>query len=157
MRAAGKGNMTRTFAALALLVFVTGSAFAADLPTPSLTPGQVSTIDAHKICRKGYAKTQRHTPQSVKSERYRAYGVAHHKPGDYEIDHLVSLELGGADVARNLWPQSYKTAPWNAHVKDRLENYLHREVCAGRLPLATAQREIAQDWIASYRQHLGEP
>jgi hypothetical protein len=141
----------------AILVFVTGSAFAADLPTPSLTPGKVLTTDAATVCKPGYSQSVRHTSAAVKRGRYAAYGISHHRPGQFEIDHLVSLELGGADDPANLWPQSYLTSPWNAHVKDRLENYLHREVCAGRLPLATAQREIAQDWVAAYRQHLGSP
>jgi hypothetical protein len=64
------------------------------------------------------------------------------------VDHLISLELGGADVAENLWPQSYDTVTWNAHTKDKLEDRLHALVCAGRLPLEQAQRDIATDWIA---------
>lgn len=144
----------RTFAILLLLA---GTAQAADLPSPDITPGKVMTTDTAKICARGYAKTQRHTPQSVKNERYRSYGIAHHKAGQYEIDHLVSLELGGADVASNLWPQSYLASPWNAHVKDRLENYLHAEVCAGRMKLEDAQHEIATNWIEAYRRYLGEP
>jgi len=51
-------------------------------------------------------------------------------------------------------PQSYRTQPWNAHVKDRLENELHRLVCAGQLPLDTAQRDIATDWIAAYQAYF---
>ena len=149
--------MTHAFALAAILALAVAPAVAADLPSPDLTPGRVLTVDAAAVCAPGYARTQRHTPASVKAERYRAYGIARHRLGDYEVDHLVSLELGGADVAENLWPQSYRTSPWNAHVKDRLENWLHAEVCAGRLPLEQAQREIAQDWIAAYRRYLGDP
>jgi hypothetical protein len=71
------------------------------------------------------------------------------------VDHLISLELVGADVAANLWPQSYDTQPWNAHLKDKLEDWLHALVCAGRLPLEQAQREIAVDWIAAYEKYVG--
>jgi hypothetical protein len=70
------------------------------------------------------------------------------------VDHLISLELGGSNSIKNLWPQSYRTQPWNAHVKDTLENELHDEVCSGRLDLKTAQREIAGDWIAAYRKYF---
>ncbi len=42
-------------------------------------------------------------------------------------------------------------------MKDRLENFLHAEVCAGRMPIEQAQREIASDWIAAYQKYLGEP
>jgi hypothetical protein len=64
------------------------------------------------------------------------------------------LELGGSNSIKNLWPESYRTV-WNARVKDRLENRLHELVCSGQLDLATAQREIATDWIAAYKKYVG--
>lgn len=33
-----------------------------------------------------------------------------------------------------------------ARSKDRVESYLHRQVCSGSFPLQQAQREIATDW-----------
>jgi hypothetical protein len=75
----------------------------------------------------------------------------------YEVDHLIALELDGAGVKENLWPQSFDSEPWNAHVKDQLENFLHAEVCAGHIPIEQAQKEIVQDWIATYQKYLGEP
>jgi hypothetical protein len=93
-------------------------------------------------------------PIEVKRQAYSEYGIASHRPGDYEVDHLISLELGGSNSLRNLWPQSYRTRPWNAHVKDRLENELHAEVCAGKIPLKTAQRDIARNWIAAYKKYF---
>ena len=63
-------------------------------------------------------------------------GSAH----DYEYDHLVSLELGGADNdARNLWPEPGASP----NPKDAIENALHRMVCDGQVRLAEAQRIIA--------------
>ena len=64
------------------------------------------TTDAKVVCTPGYTKTVRDVPQSVKNQVYRAYGITSHKPGEYEIDHLVSLELGGSNSTRNLWPES---------------------------------------------------
>jgi hypothetical protein len=125
-------------------------------PDPQLTPGAVMTEDAATVCQPGYARSVRHTSGRLKSEVYRAYGIDP-RGGHYEVDHLVSLELGGADVRENLWPQSYDTQPWNAAVKDRLENDLHARICAGILPLVQAQREIAADWIGAYRRYLGDP
>ena len=69
-----------------------------------------------------------------------------------EVDHLISLELGGSNRLRNLWPEPYNIV-WNAHVKDRLENRLHQMVCAGELDLTTAQQAIASDWIAAYKRY----
>jgi hypothetical protein len=43
---------------------------------------------------------------------------------------------------------------WNAHVKDTLEEHLHEMVCAGKLDLSTAQRDIAMDWIAAYKKYF---
>jgi hypothetical protein len=96
----------------------------------------------------------RNVPIAVKRQVYASYGIRTHEPGEYEIDHLVSLELGGSNSTRNLWPQSYRTSPWNARVKDALENELHRRVCAGTLDLTTAQRIIAQNWVMGYRTYV---
>ena len=84
-----------------------------------------------------------------------AYGLEGQPLSAYELDHLISLELGGApaDVA-NLWPQPWAGDP-NAHQKDAVETHLKREVCRGAVSLADAQRMIATDWFAVYReQHL---
>jgi hypothetical protein len=90
----------------------------------------------------------------VTAQLYRGYGIAHHASGEYEVDHLISLELGGSNDIKNLWPESHQTKPWNAHVKDKLEDRLHELVCAGRLSLPEAQKAIATDWIAAYRRFV---
>jgi hypothetical protein len=77
-----------------------------------------------------------------------------HSPGDYEIDHLISLELGGSNSIKNLWPESHRTSPWNAQVKDRLEDKLHELVCSGQLDLKTAQQAIASNWIEAYKKYV---
>jgi hypothetical protein len=86
-----------------------------------------------------------------------AYGLQAQPFADYELDHLVPLELGGAprDIA-NLWPQ-----PWdgeaNAHMKDAVETFLNREVCRGAVQLVDAQRAIATDWLGVYRSRNLQP
>lgn len=152
--------MTRTLPAIVcVLALVTGAAFAADLPNPTTTPGIVLTVDLAKICRPGYPATVR--PPAAYTNRLKRQQLASSadkNPRHFEEDHLVSLELGGDPRdPRNLWPQSRVSSPWNAAAKDRIENWLHRAVCARRLPLATAQAQIAKDWIAAYRQYLGQP
>jgi len=125
-----------------------------ELPDPACTPGAINpdvtqaTITS-TICRSGYTKTIR-PPQSytakVKGLAIAAYGdYAGAAFGKYELDHLVSLELGGAprDV-RNLWPEH----PASTNPKDKVENAAHEAVCDGHLTLATAQRGIATNWIA---------
>ena len=66
------------------------------------------------------------------------------------MDHLVPLELGGADGLGNIWPECGPDATVLENrffkTKDRVENYLAREVRAGRMSLGDAQRGIASDW-----------
>ena len=124
------------------------------LPDPRLTPGATLTVTTDDLCTPGYARAVRDVPVEVKREVYAEYGITDHEPGEYEIDHLISLELGGSNSIKNLWPQSYKTQPWNAHVKDALEDELHRLVCAGQLDLKTAQHDISTHWIGAYQKYF---
>ena len=39
--------------------------------------------------------------------------------------------------------------------QDKLENRLHALVCHGQISLATAQHDIATNWIAAYKQYVG--
>jgi hypothetical protein len=80
--------------------------------------------------------------------------MEHVPPTEYELDYLITPELGGATDRRNLWPEPYGLRSWNAHAKDALENVLPRLVCSGRLDLATAQHEIAGNWIDAYKKYL---
>jgi hypothetical protein len=60
-------------------------------------------------------------------------------------------------LSANLWPQPYGTQPWNTMRKDRVENRLHAEVCAGRLRLQQGQEDTRTDWTAVYARYFGEP
>lgn len=115
------------------------------------TPGDVlRTATVDQICQPGYAGKVRDVPQSVKNQVYAEYGITTHKPGQYEIDHLVSLELGGSNDLSNLWPEAANPKP-GFHEKDQVENYLHTQVCQGTLSLQQAQISIATDWLAVYK------
>jgi len=67
-----------------------------------------------------------------------------------ELDHLISLELGGADTLNNIWPQcgpkDVKLANRDFKIKDGVENYLAAQVKAGAISLEDAQRGISTDW-----------
>lgn len=128
-------------------------------PDPAITPGVVNpAATVTVICVAGYTAQPgvRHVSPAMKRRAFDAYGLAPHGPGaPFEVDHLISLELGGANDPANLWPQSYVTKGLNAHLKDALENRLHALVCAGKLPLDRAQREISQDWPSAYIRYVG--
>jgi len=125
------------------------------LPDRSKSPGDVFPVDAATICVPGYSKTRRAVPDTLKEAVYKLYGIKDRNPSEYEIDHVVSLELGGNNSTKNLFPQSYITQPLNAHTKDKLENRLHSLVCAGKLDLTVAQQAIATDWTAAYVKYYG--
>jgi len=119
-------------------------------------------ITATMICKPGYSKCIRNVPQAVKKEVYEAYGDPqgnHHGYCDVnqgcEIDHLISIEIGGSNDKDNLWPQPYSGLQWNAHVKDRLENFYHANICSGEIALGVAQKEISTDWIANFKKRIG--
>src|SRR5579871_1292713 len=78
------------------------------MPNPKLTPGEAfATVTTAEVCTPGYAKSVRSVSNKVKTQVYRAYGILHHKSGEYEVDHLISLELGGDNGIRNLWTEPY--------------------------------------------------
>jgi hypothetical protein len=115
-------------------------------PDPKLTPGATFDVTLTDISAPGYSKKVRHVTAEMRREVFREYGIGHYNPGDYEVDHLIPLSLGGSNSIKNLWPESYRTT-LNAHVKDRLEDRLHALVVRGSVDLKTAQKEISEDWI----------
>lgn len=137
-----------TCAALAL-----ATPAAAQLPDPALTPGATRTVTLHAICTPGSSGKARAVSSSTKRAVFARYHVTP-TPGAYEVDHLISLELGGSNDVLNLWPQPYH-GKLNAHDKDRLENQLHALVCRGAVPLAEAQRAIATDWVKALETYGG--
>lgn len=135
------------------------------LPNPGLTPGAlnpaVTQADIHQtICVRGYSRSirppERYT-ERLKRLQIREYGYRDRWLRDYEEDHEVALSLGGSPTSpKNLWPQPHRVAGgWGSYAKDRLEARLHWLVCHRELPLATAQSEIAHDWIAAYKRYIG--
>ena len=139
------------------------------LPDPRCTPGAINpavtqaNIDS-TICMAGWSAGER-PPESVTEPQKRlslaAYGYYDGRSlGNYEFDHLISLELGGAaDSPENLWPErNYPGASPSSYYlnpKDHVENDLNHLVCDGKMNLASAQHIIASNWVSWYRSHIG--
>lgn len=153
----GKALAVATLAAFCLLptAFCFGQAQyrhdgRALLPDSKYTPGAV--IKGENPCSASFRTSKvRNVPESLKKRVYAEYGAVEKKGICCEVDHLISLELGGSNDIKNLWPQPYSPAP-GAHQKDVLENYLHRQVCEGKLGLGEAQKEISTDWYRVYEK-----
>jgi hypothetical protein len=123
------------------------------LPVPSLTPGATWNVSVAELCDAGM-REHRPIPAAMREDVLRSYGMEHVPQDQYELDYLITPELGGAADPRNLWPQRYASRVWNAHVKDQLERLLPRLVCDRRVALESAQHEIAADWIAAYKRYF---
>ena len=129
------------------------------LPPPE-TPGAIdpgvtqANIDT-TICRSGYARSVRPAYATTGPLKRRLMDVEY--PGqsmaDYELDHLIPISLGGAPFdRRDLWLQP-RGGQANAGAKNVLAYVLWRLVCEHRLPLATAQTAIRDDWTRAYQQY----
>lgn len=129
------------------------------VPDPHCTPGGIDPSVTADVLRNRSWRTEWvrdcATSEEEKHVTYRWYGIRapHRNSGKRqvcELDHLVPLELGGADGLGNIWPECgpSHTVLEDRYfkVKDRVENYLAGEVRTGRMSLVTAQRRIAADW-----------
>jgi hypothetical protein len=121
-------------------------------PVASLTPGATIDIEIRDVC--VAARPPQEIGPAVRQAVLRSYGMEAVPPDQYELDYLITPQLGGAPDPRNLWPQRYRERVWNAWVKDQLEDLLPRFVCEGRVDLRTAQRDVAADWVAAYRKYF---
>ena len=124
------------------------------LPRPDLTPGAVRRVSVEEICALDESVALPPVAASVARRVFEDYGADYRRAEEYELDFLITPELGGTADARNLWPQPYAATRWNAYVKDELEQLFQRLVCNGTIDISTAQREMATDWIAAYRRYF---
>jgi hypothetical protein len=128
-------------------------------PDVETTPGAIDSRVSQEnieetICVPGWTKTVRppvRFTNHIKSEMLQARGSPS-QASDYELDHFIPLELGGCpDCKENLWLEPYDPRP-GARQKDKVENYLHRQVCSRAMSLQDAQRAITSDWYKIYIQ-----
>jgi hypothetical protein len=138
--------------ALATQVFAAGV-----LPDHESTEGSVRS-DGHELAKVCDRSTKHRGPMTKdrRDEVLIRYGLPPGEHPDYEIDHLIPFCLGGSDDFTNLWPQPRRTIEpeWNAEVKDRLERRVCEMVCTGDADLATAQEDVARNWIDAYRKYM---
>jgi uncharacterized protein YceK len=147
---AGSGTTTNTAPDWGVQAKTTGCQVNGALQDKACTPGDIiKSATKAQICKSGYASKVRNVPQSVKNQVYASYGIRSHRAGQYEVDHLVSLELGGSNDISNLWPEAASPKP-GFHEKDKVENYLHDQMCKGNITLTQAQIDIATNWLSVY-------
>ncbi len=127
------------------------------LPDPVCTPGVIDPAVTQAnlfttICHAGYTETVRPPvsyTNSLKKQQIIDYGYEDTNMKDYEEDHFISLELGGSPTdPQNLWPEPHPSL----NEKDTVENYLHDQVCSGKISLSLAQQEITKNWYQIYQE-----
>ena len=134
------------------------------LPDPACTPGAIDpAVTQHDldstVCRPGGYTDSVRPPESltepVKLQLLDAYGVPRSQAGQYELDHLEPLDVGGASDVGNLWPepnQDAQTQHRSAFVhndKDAIEAKLRDLICSGAVSLGAVQRAMASDWATA--------
>jgi len=145
------------------------------LPDPECTPGAVDTsVTKEGVCTR-YTQNARHPNKRLDNEVFAEYGLSRGGDTKYENDHVISLELGGADAdIANHFPQAYEDKTkiqkmragelpddeLGAHAKDMVESWLHQRVCNDKMPaeyrleLWQAQYKIATQWVAVFHELL---
>lgn len=112
------------------------------------------------VCEDGYTKTVRNVTTYTKHQIYAMYGIKEGHYGEVEVDHFISLELGGDNDLVNLWAQPYEcylsfngsNLRMGAREKDVVETNLHRRICNGEMTLKQAQDIITTNWVGYYLQ-----
>jgi hypothetical protein len=131
--------------------------FSGDRPCIETTHGCISTnpdvtqeMIGHTICVAGYTKSVRPATSytnGVKRKLLREAGIDESHIGEYELDHLILLAVGGHP--RKL--SNLQLQPWGGEQgalrKDQLERRLQIKVCRGEMGLLEAQKCIAEDWV----------
>jgi hypothetical protein len=115
------------------------------LPNRKLTPGKIARDDGDRAG----------VSEAMERKVFDRYHVPWTRRTAFKVDHLIPLELGGADHIQNLWPQSLKIKPYGAPRKEALTQILLARIAAGEMTLAQAQEQISEDWIDCFIDHLG--
>lgn len=125
------------------------------LPDAGCTPGaRFSKVTTTRVCRVGYTAAARNVSTRTRKAVYASYDINPPFNGrNGELDHLVSLELGGSNSRTNLFPEAARPRP-GSHEKDRLENRLHDDMCNGQITMRHAQQLIAGNWVNAYRSRF---
>jgi hypothetical protein len=139
-------NKRLIFAALlTLMLAIPAQAGEEMLPNRKFTPGRIARKD----------KDRQGVTEEMERKVFSRYQIPWRRRLEFKVDHLIPLELGGADAVENLWPQSLYVRPYNAMRKELLTECLLARIAAGKMTLAKAQEEISEDWISCFVEYLG--
>ena len=115
------------------------------LPNPKLTPGRVAQNP----------KDRGGVTVEMEQKVFARYRLPWSSRAAFKIDHLIPLELDGADTIDNLWPQSLRARPYGPDRKELLTEVLLQRIARKQITVEQAQEQIRSDWIDAFIDHLG--
>jgi hypothetical protein len=121
-------------------------------------------ISNEDICKVGYTKKVRKVSLATRRLVFKRYGITQGHFKEYEVDHILSLALGGNNSINNLFPQPYenymsfngKALRMGAREKDVVETNLYRRICHGEISIKEAQEIISTNWVGYYLKLKGK-
>jgi len=125
----------------------------ADIP-----PEAIRTTDKADICTT-HTGTVRNVSEVTKGKIYGRQGISgDHKgicdgPRGCEVDHRISLEVGGSNDPANLIVAPY-FGGCNMTQKDVLENKLHKLICTDQITVLQAQDYLFNHWQEAYKIYI---
>jgi hypothetical protein len=131
--------------AVSLILAANVSAQEGLVPNPKLTPGRVARTE----------KERSGVTLKLEQKVFARYRLPWGRRAEFKIDHLIPLELGGADTLDNLWPQSLRAKPYGADRKELLTEVFLEQIRTGRITLAQTQEEMRKDWIDAFIDYVG--
>jgi hypothetical protein len=120
----------------------TGDVF---LQNPKLTPGRVAKRDKDRLG----------VTLAMEQKVFARYRIPWTRRAEFKIDHLIPLELGGADTIDNLWPHSLRAKPYGPERKQLLTRFLLEKIAQRQMTEQQAQEIIRRDWIDAFVDYLG--
>jgi len=143
-------------------------AVSTSIPADAINPN----VTLQQACQHGFSASTDEDGEKVRDvasadhkDVYRAAGVVEGSNPDhcinghgspYEVDHRISLMIGGTNHRSNLVLQEY-CGPYNAHMKDKLELYVRKQICTGKVTLQEGQAMLYLDWKSEYDKAFGKP
>jgi len=135
-----------------------------DAQSPGAVDPMVTQENIHEtICAPGWSKEVRPSRNWSSPIKQRLLRQQHPDADSraFELDHRVPIEDGGCpNCVTNLWLQPWRDPHHHvcqfdvlpdAACKDRLENYVHRQICSGKMTLDQGRAVFLGDWTKAYQ------
>ena len=138
---------------LFILLMITSLSAYAEIP-----PKAIRTTNKADICTT-HTSIIRNVSEALKGKIYGRQGIPANHQGicnglrGCEVDHRISLEIGGSNDPENLIVAPY-FGGCNMAQKDVLENKLHKLICSNQISVEQAQDYLYNHWQDAYQSYI---